>query len=88
MPYQPYTENIKRGKNKGESTPTRYGLNLHLSSPQNPCDIPLNPDWLIGILIIAYERFSRIVFLPVFTANHRGQLVLICVCLNIDIIKA
>ena len=26
----------------------------HLSSVQNPDDIPLNPDWLIGILVLAY----------------------------------
>ena len=29
-------------------------INLHLSSVENPVDIPLNPDWLIGILILVY----------------------------------
>ena len=36
------------------STEANHNIKCHMSSDENPVDIPLNPGWLIGILILAY----------------------------------
>ena len=47
----------------------------HLSNVENPVDIPLNPDWLIGILIswpMKQSPYNWVVFHPLYTANNQG----------------
>ena len=41
---------------------------------QNPVDIPLKPDWFIGILIMAYYN-PHITgwYNPLYTLNNQGQ---------------
>ena len=44
---------------------------------KNPDDIPLNPDWFIGILIMPYDNpyITGKYLIPYTQLNNQGQLV-------------